>query len=441
MQEKLTELRPDDLTNYVDYFIDTNDTFLKKQCYNLYETNSSAVFKSFQETIKETLNNARNRFIEKNYRVEYAHLDKYFFGAIHWKVKAIKNASKGSKIICPGCIYNNRIEHLLPVSNGLFCNTCNELSQFSKSDWEQKLSGTFMLHQRGGYQCPSCRRFIPKNNQEKITCPYPDCYFVGEVAKLKKMNHPRIKVQFPEVLTGIPNGITSEAPCLSQVDEELKHYYQVVREAILDQQNGLEYTAWSSTYVNKWCMYQAFLNLLEQDQEEMVSYLAKLGKHQRKSRTQIKIIQEFIRLIEPKIPFTYTKAGKTFEVKSLLDSNLNLFDGESIFRAKVNNLHEIPNMTKEYYVGSRTGKYCLPYYIGKVIEVRDLKTNRSLINDVIQYSFVDIKMKESVEVGTEVEVKHYRLPSHYCVGAMAILNRIRKSIYDLVKIRFESNNA
>jgi hypothetical protein len=176
-------------------------------------------------------------------------------------------------------------------------------------------------------------------------------------------------------------------------------------------------------------MYQAFKNTIEKYPDEMISYLVLLNRN---VRMQHKIFQEFVRLLEEKIPFSFKKNGKHYEVSSLLDENLCIFDGISEFKATVDEKFEIPNLTEELYVGSRKGSYCRSYYIGKVMEIIDIDSGIDITGSIKEYSFFKISMQDNIKPGTNVRVKHLRIPPHYQMGGMVYLNRIRRAIVDKV---------
>jgi hypothetical protein len=112
-----------------------------------------------------------------------------------------------------------------------------------------------------------------------------------------------------------------------------------------------------------------------------------------------------------------------------LDANLGLFDGISTFDAIVNDKLSIKNGTKEFYIGGRKGKIAKPYYIGKLLDVVDKKNKKSLLDQVSEYTFSLLRMQD-IDPGTEVVVKHLRVPPHYQMGGMVYVNRIRKKIVD-----------
>jgi len=159
----------------------------------------------------------------------------------------------------------------------------------------------------------------------------------------------------------------------------------------------------------------------------MVSYLV-FGK--KNSSLQSKLFQEYINVLEGKLPFTYKKGTNIIKIDSLLDENLSIFDGISTFETIVNSKFEIKNQTKEFYIGGRTGFHSKPFYIGKVLGITT-DSGESIFSDIKEYSFLKILMKSTLP-GTKVTVSHLRVPPHYQMGGMAHLNRIRKNIVDSI---------
>jgi hypothetical protein len=172
--------------------------------------------------------------------------------------------------------------------------------------------------------------------------------------------------------------------------------------------------------------YQAFANLLKKYPEQMVDYLL---NESRSGGFQHKVFQEYIRLLEEALPFSFKKNKKLHKVETLLDDNLNLFDGISVFEGIVSEKLVIKNETREFYIGGRESKVSKPYYIGKLLGVIDKKDSSVLMDHVKEYSFSLIKMKD-IEPGTEVIVTHLRVPPHYQMKGMVYVNRIRKKIVD-----------
>jgi hypothetical protein len=102
----------------------------------------------------------------------------------------------------------------------------------------------------------------------------------------------------------------------------------------------------------------------------------------------------------------------------------------------VNDNFEIPNLTKEIYVGGRSGYYCQPYYMGKLVEVNNALTGESLLGNVREYSCIKIYMDPlKVTPGTKVQVKHLRIPPHYQMGGFVYVNRLKKILTEKVQIK------
>jgi hypothetical protein len=123
------------------------------------------------------------------------------------------------------------------------------------------------------------------------------------------------------------------------------------------------------------------------------------------------------------------KNRKPIKIDSLLDDNLCLFDGISVFDGIVNDKLVIKNETKEFYIGGRKAAYTKPFYIGILLKVIQRDTEVTLTKFVKEYSFNKIYMHD-IKPGTLVTVTHLRVPPHYQMGGMAYVNRIRKKIVD-----------
>jgi len=66
-----------------------------------------------------------------------------------------------------------------------------------------------------------------------------------------------------------------------------------------------------------------------------------------------------------------------------------------------------------------------------LVDVEDLSTGESIFNKVKSYTFVQINT-EDVDPGTRVKITHFRIPSHYEMGSLVYLQRIRRKIVDSV---------
>src|SRR5208282_1472945 len=106
---------------------------------------------------------------------------------------------------------------------------------------------------------------------------------------------------------------------------------------------------------------------------------------------------------------------KFYKVESLLDDNIKIFDGISIFTGIVTDKLEVKNGTTEYYIGGRKASYTKPFYIGKLLSIVDSQSSESLMDNVVEYSFSKIKL-QNIQPGGEVIVTHLRIPPHYQMG-------------------------
>lgn len=197
-----------------------------------------------------------------------------------------------------------------------------------------------------------------------------------------------------------------------------------IENIINHQKMMLAYNSYDCTIKHKECVYQAFLDLLRLSPVEVIDYLL---NNSRKGGFQSKIFQKYVYNLEKCIPYYIRKYNKVYEVQSLLDPNLCLFDGISIFTGTVDSKLEIKNNTEEIYVGGRKSYYSQPYFIGKILDVQDIVLNVSLLNNIKEYTFNKIKMSQ-IEPNLEVKVTHLRAPPHYQMGGMTYINRIRNKI-------------
>jgi hypothetical protein len=417
---------------FVKDFVFNNKEYINKYGQKAYGSDKLSLF-AFQELVAQEVKKGCYSFVKNNHSNEY--LEQYLLSIISRVYKKIHFEYKKTVYICPGCKYSNNIEVLNHISQNLTCNRC--LNSDKKCPWDELLINAFASHARSGHRCPDCKNYIPSTGTQNIVCPYPNCLFVGNVNKLRWMKHPYIKSTLELASHYNFKDVESSTDTCSFVNNEVNNYINIIQECILKQIEGLKFKCYNSTYMNKLCMYKAFYNLVGQHPLDMVSYLIYLNKN---VNIQNRIFQEFVNLLESNIPYSYNKNEKTYEVKSLLDENLGLFNGITEYNAIVDNDREIPNDINELYVGGRKGKYCRSYYIGKVIDVIDLNTNKSLINNVKEYSFVKINMDNNILPGTKVNVNVISHAPHYGIGVMLYLNRTRRELVDKIYFILNGKN-
>jgi hypothetical protein len=407
-------------------FVEKNASTINTLSFSLYKDNSKLSRDAFNKIVFDEIKIALYSFSNNENNPEY--VETYLFAVIHKLIKGMNNEGKHNVYICPGCKYLSKLEILETTTTKLICNTCKNALNSAKYKWEEKLYNTFSIHNRKGFYCNGCENFIPDTGKSLISCPYPNCIFVGKVLDLKFMRHPNIKakMEIPILTEAYSDNKSSDTELV--VKDDINQYINVLNECIDSQIKSLQYKGYNSTIVIKLCMYDAFKNMVGKFPNEMISSLVLLNRN---TKLQHKIFQEFVKLLEEKIPFSYSRNGNKYLIKSLLDENLCVFEGISIFNATVNDKLIIPNLTEELYVGGRNAYHCRPFYIGKILDIKDENGN-DITSQIKEYDFFRIYMSDRVNIGTNVVVRHYSIKPHYSIGAMSYLNRIRRAIVDRV---------
>ena len=431
---------------------------------------------AFRATAPETLFNGLNTFLFKSQHWRTGRdINTYLLTCLKRLADQIfwdqSSAKRANLLICPACRELGSKVFLVSESKAWRCPNCtsefNRLSEDLRKNKSSDLIGirarmqihkAFALHSRRGYRCgePSCNRFIPEtlNGKFGIQCPYLDCDFFGKLEELQPMSHPSslthrqmISLNKPMSGEGGDASRTSELQDLFEAEEvaadekiAIKQIFSkeyAVLTSVIDQQiAGVKRTNSSGTKLQKLLMYEAFKSMCQKNPEEMVSYLVHL-KQSADSPIQVRIFQEYVGLIENVLPFSIEKHGEKIEIISISDPYLGLFTGMSTFDAVVKDNGVIPNNTVETYTGSRKYKMFGPCFLGRLIDVIDKNTNKSVLSKIKGYSFVQIE--SSLPSGTPVVVSHYRIPSHYEMGALVFLQRIRRHLVD--KIYFKLNGS
>lgn len=431
-----------EIDSYIEEFLQTNEKGIKT-LHNIYFHNNDKL--SISALIAELMDELRTgcvSFFNKQSPIE--ELNSYLFYIVNavCKKKATQQSrpKKKTEYLCPGCLFIGK-ENLIEIINKTFrCSDCESELKSTNDPKKIVFYRTFFKHNKHGYRCADCERFIPHPLDESpiVLCPYYDCCFVGRWASLKRMHHPNAQRNV-EILTldaplnsdkqffkDIIVSSIMDPQSQMEVQETLNNKIKVLKEVIETQNNNVPYSSSDFTVKHKYLVYESFNNLLEKYPSEMVPYLL---EGSRSGGFQHKIFQEYIKLLENSLPFSFKKGNKEYKVESLLDENLSIFDGISVFDALVSNKLDIKNETKEFYIGGRKASITKPYYIGKLLNIIDSKTKNSLMNKVIEYSFSKIKMTD-IAPGTEVVITHLRVPPHYQMCGMVHINRIRKKIVD-----------
>lgn len=433
-----------DVDALIESFIKDNATSINSLHKIYYQNDNPVSLQALKEGVKEDLRTGCVSFINKGSPIE--ELNNYLFYIVNAFCKKAGKPDNKQKIeyICPGCVFLGKEYSVLVLDKIFQCDECSsELKKSINDPKKNYFFQTFYQHNKSGYRCPDCERFIPHplNNYATIACPYFDCIFTGELSSLQKMHHPTSKSNPEKLILDasqengfvLKNNLASQdanADTQLEINEELQNKVKTLKDIIETQSNNTAYSSSDVTLKHKQLVYQAINNLLEEFPVEMSEYL--LGNSDSHMGFQHKIFQEYIKLLEESFPFFISKNKKLIKIDNLLDNNLCLFDGISVFEGIVNEKLFIKNETKEFYIGGRKAAYAKPYYIGKLLNVIENNTKIPLIQQVKDYSFSKIRM-QNVKPGISVTVTHLRIPPHYQMGGMVYVNRIRKKIVERAK--------
>jgi len=449
------------------YFYKLN--YLAVKTYGANGVCNSVAKKAFLENAKSEINKAVDTFIFKSEHWKTGRdLNTYLLTSLNRlsdRLISDKDSIKKINIpICPGCKFLDRREYMIQDGQFWRCQNCtsdynrirneislakenNNFSLIMKLESRSQMFLAFAKHSRKGYRCGDCARFIPEsfNGENGISCPYPDCMFFGDISKLELMSHPvglsnrtdlslQTKIESDSGEQEIQDLFIASnvnADSHIEIEQAFSIEYKLLNEVIEEQLKAVKRTNHAGTMLQKVLMYEAYNNMVKSFPEDMVSYLV----HRKQASDfpiQSKIFQEYVRLVQESLPYSIVKENSVHEVISLLDPKISLFEGISKFDAIVKLDNTIPNNTKETYTGGRKFKEYGPCFIGMIRDIRDKSTGLSLKHKIKEYSFVKIKMTDDVLPGTQVEVTHYRIPSHYEMGSLVYLQRCRKRIVNSI---------
>lgn len=430
-----------DIDVLVSDFISEYKSGIKAVHRQYFDIHDDLALGAFIKEIEEELKNGCVSFVNNNSSLEGLNSYLFYIANVNAKNRSTVKFKKVAEYLCPGCLFVGRTNLVSVKGNLLICDDC--LSSL-KSTTDPKMVDffkTFSRHNKKGYRCPDCSRFIPQPTivNSVVVCPYLDCCFSGDLDSLRKMNHPSSQSNLEKLYSdlGVVKAISVEPAADTAFEEKtvLLDKISIVKSTIDSLKNSVPYNSTDFTVIHKLQAYQAFLNILDLYPEDMIDYLL---HNSRSGGFQCKIFQEYVRLIEESIPFCYKKGKEIHRVSSLLDKNLSLFDGISVFNGFVNDKSEIKNNTQEFYIGGRKASYVKPFYIGKLLNIVDSNSKKSLMLNVVDYSFSKIKMRD-VCFGLDVVVTHLRIPPHYQMGGMVYINRARKKIVDKSKLVLKNN--
>jgi len=440
-----------DVDSLIEEFLKKNDAGIAMMHRTYFGDSNQISIRALIEELKDELRTGCVTFLNKEDE-PLSGLDSYLFYIANdfssKKSRPFAASKKKTEYLCPGCLFLGK-ENLISLLNKTFrCDDCEDELRKSSDPKKMAFFRTFFKHNKAGYRCEDCERFIPHpiDDSPVVSCPYFDCVFVGAWTSLSRMHHPNSQSN-AEILTldavqvgGFvfkDNIIDLEPDAQEQLEAKEIHNDKIkmLREVIDYQKNNVPYSSSNFTIIHKCLTYEAFDNLLKKYPAEMIDYLLNSS---RSGGFQHKAFQEYISLLEKSMPFSFKKGNKEYLVESLLDDNLNLFDGISVFDGIVSDKLEIKNATKEFYVGGRKGTIAKPYYIGKLLSINEKITKAPLIDNVTEYSFSKINLKD-IAPGTAIIVTHLRQVPHYQMGGMVYVNRVRKKIIDRAQFLMSNN--
>lgn len=425
---------------------------------------------NFNELLKLSINNffKKQNYIkstDEDYLSNY--ISRSFRNAANSYISQFENAEKVKLRTCPVC---KPLKIKLTIKNGLlYCHNCHEkindlnkqLEIETNEEFKLKLKSNILLHKifehhsKTGYKCNDCNSFIPKSYLITAqSCPYPTCSWFGDIDSLKPMGHPVSLfpknnkwsgtetdndyisiIQSKQDIAGSGKiSLDKNVSAISRIhiSQTYNKQLKALTNTLTEQKASLLRTKTYSQCFKTLYMYDAFLNMLEKNEQDMIRYLVHEGLGN--SPIQCKIIQEYIAIIEKNMPIEIFKKDQPHTIYSLISDELGLFLGISEFKSVVTDNMYLANNTKEEYVGGRNFKNFGPCFIGYVIGLKDSETGDCYMNNMDNYTFNKIYMK-GVKPGTNVMVTHFRIASHYDMGPLIPLQKVRKKVVDSIHLR------
>lgn len=431
-----------DVDFMVEDFLSTYKTSLISVHQMYFKTGNELSLQALIELLKDELRTGCVTFINKGSPLE--ELKTYLFYIVNAFCKKLSSTAtkKKTEHICPGCLFLG-MATLVTFDRTFQCDECHFQLKTATDPKQISFYRTFAVHNKRGYRCHDCNRFIPHplENISTVSCPYFDCSFVGEYSELHTMHHTTSQTNPEKLVLDVTqdghrfykdNIVSSELSALTTLElrEELQRKVDLIQEVITSQISHVSYSGSDFTIKHKQLVYQAFSLLLQQHPEEMVGYLL---EGTRSGGFQHKVFQEYIKLLDESIPFLIKKGNKRYRIDSLLSEHLCVFAGISVFDGIVSDKLDMKNGTKEFYIGGRKASYTQPYYIGKLLNVMHQETKEPLLHLVKEYSFSRIKFHD-IKADTPVIVTHLRIPPHYQMGGMVYVNRARKKIIERTQL-------
>lgn len=468
INENASKIEEEDIDLLVDDLMEYYSSKIHMLAARVYGSGTGVPLAAFKCEVEQKLQKGMRTFLFKSQLWKLGrNIGPYLSSCISNLATSLKNEYQhGKKLsvpICPACRALGAKEFLHYEDKMLRCRVCTRESErlgdqkerSSSEEYEYRIRKVFSLHSRKGYKCPDCNRFIPESlivGQVRVSCPYDNCTWFGLDSEIELMNHPFD--QSSGHTCSLNSGVTGKSKLSSDllnsgvsessefqdlfdignIDPDIKMYWgdkfkkdlNIVKEVLSLQKSRLSFQGRANS-IKKKLMYRAFEILLEQDPVGMLNYLI-YGKPVGERPVQSLIFQKYVQLIENNLPLEVRGEDGLVEVYSLLDPNLGLFLGESKFTSHVRDSGFIPNNTHEVFTGTKCNGPC---FIGLLCNLTD-ENNKSLLSDVEYYTFSTIKMNHNTPRNIIVNVTHYRIPPHYEMYSLVLLQRIRRKIVDSV---------
>lgn len=425
-------LLPDIITHY--------NKLIDNRLSKIYGSGKDQLHKNaFIESIKPAFVKAFAKYKKNGYHLDASRsIGSYLNRTLCNITYNLKNSEANIKIrkclCCPACRYLTNKDVPLDVSgvgNGYHtktytCKIC------TKHKDKHILHNVFASHSNFGFRCPKCNRFLPKSftkDKELVYCIYDDCNWFGSNTELKPKAHPvmadtklyqkDISLNFQYDKKELQDFITDNSSVDILDTSEIKNQIKVV-DKILTKQINL--CIRENASIKRLTMLKAYKELLHEDSIMILSYLN--GKKLKEQATQTIIWQRYVKLIENQLPFTFN--GNT--IYSLLDKDLDLFVGTSEYEGIVNKNGNIPNGTYQFFNKQKC-------FIGYLIDVIDVETNKSLLDQVLYYQFQNIYTK--LPKHKRVRVIQLDMVPHFSMKGMLHLQRARNLVVKNLRLTIQ----
>lgn len=403
---------------------------IRKETYEVYGVVDELSLKAFTKICELEISKALQTYYKEAYKTKplLPYIAKVItYTALKNKVSSNYGLGKRAVYICPKCKDRGIYSITKEISGQiLVCENC-----YKDKD------PVFGQQSKKTIACPKCTKLIPINAflGNDIDCPY-GCGWRGSNKDLKlrlnKVCKTNVSVTEYEDYKHESNvAVIQHQDILSYSNEQ----YDKIISVIQSQRSRLELEP-KEKCVKKKAMYNAFEKVLKKDTGAMMAYL--MDSLNERPDIQSSIFQEFCDILENMLPFNIISYGfgpKPIEIFSLSDQALNVFQGESNFLSITNDNGIIKNNTKDIYKSGNVNYG--PCFIGRLISVTG--TNGEDYNgNIMRYSFS--RIITNLSPGIEVKVKHLMIPSHYEVGSMILLQKVREKLVSSVVRKLNVKN-